>query len=168
VTNDKGDSSAYEAYGLALADAVDSAFVHWLESVVATRFDDCIPASSSSAIDEAIEQARLNTNRLLTELAVADVTSPLSGPLERIRRAVQPLAEVLDAAGATRPRRDPVDVEMRPADVYAIGPHAFAELGEDVHVAGISWGAAKAHQHMQRQRDVTEPEVADNASDRVE
>jgi len=150
---DSGIDDDYASYGMALADAVDSRFVDWLTSTVATRFPTGFSDADHPRVLTAIDDARVEAQRLLHELAQAPVTEPLSGPLERIRQAVHPIAEVLDEAGASRPRRDPVDAEMRPDDVYAIGPHSFIDLGDDVHAAGIQWGAAKAYVHMQRRQN---------------
>ena len=39
-----------------------------------------------------------------------------------------------------------------PDDVYAIGPLAWIDMGDDVHEAGISWGAWKAATVLTRRR----------------
>ena len=39
-----------------------------------------------------------------------------------------------------------------PDDVYAIGPLAWSDLGEEVHEAGITWGAWKAATVLVRRR----------------
>ena len=134
------------AYGADLVAAVDLAIGPWLLEQCNALLDGSPPASITQVIDDVAADA----HRLLLELTTADIDLPLSGPLERIRRAVAPLTAALDAAGATRPNRDPFDIEMRPDDVYALGPMAFTDLGEDVHTAGITWGAAKAYLHQQR------------------
>ncbi len=145
------DEAAFERYGLDLVAAVNAAIRPWLNSVVAARIGPAtVPPETTAEIDAAIEKIATQVNRSLTELATADVDEPLSGPLERIRRETTPLVGALDDAGATRPRRDPVDTEMRPDDVYAIGPYTFMDLSTDVHDAGIAWGAAKAFLHRSR------------------
>ena len=37
-----------------------------------------------------------------------------------------------------------------PNDIYALGPRAWSDFGEDVGDAGLRWGAAKAMVHRQR------------------
>lgn len=65
---------------------------------------------------------------------------------------MSPITGALIAADIPPPARDPIDVEMRPNDIYGFGPHTFIELGQRVHDAGIAWGAAKAYLHVQRRR----------------
>lgn len=144
--------SEYERYGLELVAAVDTAIRPWLLDVLAHRFGGDIPPASQQRAEAAVEAAAAEAHRLLTELATADPATPLSGPLERLRRSVSPVTDLLGEAQAQRPRRDPVDIEMRPDDVFAIGPLAFTDLSAEVHDAGITWGAAKAYMHTQRVR----------------
>ncbi len=150
------DDEAYERYGLALVDAVDVAIRPWLLDVLADRFGGDIPPASQQRAQAAVEAAATEANRLLTELATADPAMPLSGPLERLRRSVTPVTDLLVDAQVPRPRRDPVDIEMRPDDLYAIGPLSFTDLSAEVHDAGITWGAAKAYVHTQRVRTSTD------------
>lgn len=141
------EAEAYTSYGLALVSAVDAAIGPWLQGVVLDRFGGTIPDENQGLMEAAIEAAAVDAHWLLTELAVASADTPLSGPLERIRRAVKPVNDALAAAGVPQAHRDPVDVEMRPEDIYAIGPFTFIDLSAEVHDAGISWGAAKAYIH---------------------
>ena len=141
------------AYGADLVAAVDAAIRPWLTD----RSSQLLNGTPSREVGAAIDDVASEAKRLLTELTTTDIDQPLSGPLERIRQAVARLTPTLDAAGATRPGRDPFDAEMRPDDVYALGPMAFTDLGEDVHVAGITWGAAKAYLHQQRRRATESP-----------
>ncbi len=147
------------AYGADLVSAVDAAIRPWLRD----RSSTVLSGGPSPEVDEAIEKVATEANRLLLELTTTDIDQPLSGPLERIRQAVGSLTPALDAAGATRPARDPFDAEMRPDDVYALGPMAFTDLSEEVHVAGITWGAAKAYLHQQR-RLATDPPNSDSSA----
>ena len=144
------DDAAYLAYGVALVDAVDEAIRPWLLSLVELRCGGAVPDGAESAVNHSIEQSAEAAHRALSELAHADVDSPLSGPLERIRNSMGPITAVLSSLDVAQPRRDPMEVEMRPDDIYSLGPLTFLDLGDDVHSAGITWGAAKAHVHMSR------------------
>ncbi len=140
----------YLHYGMELRSSIEASFEPWLRATLGQRRSDgaspvdAFPDAVESAIAGAREQAIANITRLIE----ADVSEPLSGPLEQLRQAVSDLALVLDAHDFTRPNRDPYDQEMRPADVYNLGPLSFMDLGEDVQAAGITWGAAKAHLHL--------------------
>jgi len=60
--------------------------------------------------------------------------------------------ELLDGAGAARPPRDEFETRAMPDDVFAVGPLAWVDLGDEVHEAGISWGAWKAATVLTRRR----------------
>jgi hypothetical protein len=149
----KSDDEKYADYGAALVLAVDASIRPWLQHVVGLRIgsDDFSPA-----LNRAIEDAALEVHTALTALAMADVDQPLSGPLERIRQAIARLTPHLLDAGAVPSARDPFDVQMRPDDLFALGPMAFVDLGDAVHTAGITWGAAKAHLHQKRRQGSSE------------
>lgn len=141
------DEQRFEQYGQALHSAVARAFSPWLTALLESRSGESqLPEEVLAAIDAAATEAVSNIETLVR----SDVDTALSGPLEQIRRAMTELAPVLDAHGFERPPRDPVDSEMRPDDVHGLGPMAFMDLGDEVHEAGIAWGAAKAYLHRQR------------------
>lgn len=142
------DEVRYVEYGEALRTAVGAALGPWLNREVA-RLSGATPSGDASL---AIAEVVLDADARLNELVHADVDVPLSGPLERIRQAVVAITPVLDAAGAPRPNRDPFDEARAPDDVFALGPFSFADLGDDVHNAGIAWGAAKAYLHQARRK----------------
>ena len=147
MTNDQNSDDAKMAqYGAELVAAVDAAIKPWLQQ----RSSELLKSEPPEDIINTIDLVAVEAHRLLVELTTADIDQPLSGPLERIRRAVAPLTEALDAAEARRPTRDSFDAEMRPDDVFDLGPMAFTDLSEAVHAAGITWGAAKAYLHQQR------------------
>ena len=138
---------AYVEYGEQLRNAVASSLKPWLADQVQVRF-----GIDPAHVDAEIDEVAVSVHARLSELVHADVDTPLSGPLERIRSGVELLGPRLQELGATPPVRDPFDVRVRPDDLYALGPIAFADLGEEVHMAGISWGAAKAYLHQARRK----------------
>ena len=143
------DDEKYADYGTALAAAVDRSIRPWLRQIITLRTGS---AQLDATITQAIETTSADVNDLLLTLASADVDEPLSGPLERIRRAVSQLTPLLSEMGAEPIKRDPFDVQTRPDDIFALGPMAFADLSDEVQNAGITWGAAKAHLHQKRRR----------------
>ena len=142
-----GDDAKYLEYGQRLADAIAADIGPWLQTELAKTLDD--PDDELQALLRSVES---ETKRAITELVTADVDIPLSGPLERIRRSIEPLTEALGERQVPAPLRNPLDVEMRPDDRYGFGPMTFLDISPEVHEAGIAWGAAKAHLHMQRRR----------------
>lgn len=146
---DASDEAKFLNHGQRLHRAISGAIRPWLDAVIETRIAN---TSIADQLDETLDEITLAVDRSITELINADVDQPLSGPLERIRREVEPLNDLLDRLGVSPPHRDAVDVQMRPADRHALGPMTFRDLGDDVHEAGITWGAAKAHLHLQRRQ----------------
>ncbi len=145
--DERSDEEKYVDYGRALRAAIDEAIAPWLLATLEQRREH-IPDEVLAAVDRVRSTAFEN----LTTLVEADVERPLSGPLEQIRRAVSTLTAVLDEYGFERPKRDPFDEQMQPDDVHGLGPASFLELSEEVQIAGITWGAAKAHLHKSRRR----------------
>lgn len=103
------------------------------------------------ADDPEVQRVTAEVTRLvaqrLDELIVADVNEPRSGPLECIRQSLDPVTALLQGLAVDPAERDPFEERVRPDDPYALGPMSFLELGPEVHVAGIEWGAAKAFLH---------------------
>lgn len=153
TSSEANDEAAYLAHGQALVAAVERSITGWLEARLEDRAGRPI-SELGGEVDRDISAASTRVIESLTTLVTADVDEPLSGPLERIRVAIAPLTDVLAAAGAPQTRRDPFDAASRPDDLYELGPMTFLDLGEEVHEAGITWGAAKAYLHRQR-RDAT-------------
>ena len=87
--------------------------------------------------------------RALLEL---DVDSQPTGPLAVVRTVVVHPTRVLAGAGVPPVERDEFAERAFPDDVYDLTPGSFRDLGENVHEAGLRWGAAKAHMTLARRR----------------
>ena len=127
--------------------AVDAAYAPWLRSrlrVVAGRDD----ASFDAVVDEASAWVRTE----LAALLAADVEEQRANPLQLLRDAARFATPVLESLGVPAPERDEFESRAMPGDTYGIGPIAWMDLGEDVHEAGISWGAWKAATVISRHR----------------
>lgn len=147
LNDNRSDDEAFAKYGADLHHAVSEAIRPWLRGSVAPLIPEI-----DAALDDVLLDIARNVEEAIRVLVDADVDAPLSGPLERIRQAVTPLNSALAERGAPQPQRNPLDVEMRPHDIYELGPMTFRDLSDDVHDAGIAWGAAKAHMHLRRNR----------------
>jgi hypothetical protein len=135
--------------GASLVDAVRAALPGWVRAQVA-RFDPLL--ASSEATDEAVTQALAQVVPALQTLVGLDVDQQRTNPLSVVRSASRFPSEVLADAGVRPPRRDPVDTEMFPLDVYGLVPARWLDLGDAVHEAGIVWGAWKAKTVLDRRR----------------
>lgn len=140
------DAQQYAAHAEALRRAVLDAVPAWIDRVLEPF---AVPSDAADRETAAAETVAGIDERLAV-LAASDPDVAMSGPLELIRQSTVPLQRWLADRGASAPTRDPWDVRSSPDDVYALGPMTFRDLSEEVHVAGITWGAAKAHIHLRR------------------
>ncbi len=106
-----------------------------------------------AAVDTAAAEAAAFVETRLGALLATDIDAQASTPLTVLRDAARFPVQVLHGAGAQPvPRPDTVRWAF-PNDPFEVTPATFADLGEDVHQAGIMWGAAKASIHLTRRRD---------------
>jgi hypothetical protein len=142
------------AYGLALADVVKAAVPAFVVRVVADRsvaFANPIdPESFEVALAQLGQDVTTALDPTLRAFLTSDVDSQRTTPLTIIRNHMAPVTELLRRVGCAHADRDPFDESAFPYDVFAVGPHAWADFGEAVHEAGLRWGAAKAMAHRQR------------------
>ena len=85
-------------------------------------------------------------------LRLLDTDQQWTNPLSLIRSAINYPNRILAAAGVAEADRDDQSARFQPEDVYDLAPASFADLDPELHDLGISWGAAKAHLHLQRHR----------------
>ncbi len=143
-------------YGIALADAVQAAMPTFVAGLLQDRAT-AVPTPDTSATVSA-EVAKLGTtvtssvDQALRAFLTSDVDTQRTTPLTIIRNHMAPVTEFLQSLNCEHATRDPFDESAFPADVFAVGPHAWADFGEAVHEAGLRWGAAKAMAHRQRHR----------------
>ena len=152
------DDRALAKYGDDLVRAVESSLGNWIEACVHSVLQEQgRPVDNETAT--LIGAARLDATRdVVAELRAVlalDVDQQRKNPLSILRAAVRYPTQVLRAAGAKPIERDEFDEQSFPDDEFALTPAAFADFGPAVHDAGIVWGAAKAHVHLQRRRGPT-------------
>lgn len=130
-----------------LLESVHAAYGDWLKgrivSVLRTAGRDP-DAGTLARIDDVVTRAGAWVETELGRLLDTDVDDQRANPLHVLRGAARFATEMLEAAGAPRPRRDEFEARAMPEDPYGIGPLAWRDLGEAVHEAGIEWGAWKA------------------------
>ena len=86
-----------------------------------------------------------------------DAALPDDGGIVEIRAGGGPRTDhraVVELAvlGVPEPQRDEFERSAMPDDTYALGPVAWIDLGQEVHDAGIEWGAWKAAVIISRRR----------------
>ena len=149
------DDRALARYSDELVRAIESSIGDWVESRVQTvllaqhrRIDEPTAALIAAVRHDA-------TSEVLSELRAVlalDIDEQRTNPLSILRAAVRYPTRVLRAVAAQPVERDEFDERAFPDDVFALTPAAFADFGPAAHDAGIVWGAAKAHVHLQRRR----------------
>ena len=149
------NSSQLEPYSQALFDAVLGAIpvwiarrIHEIVQAAPSGDKDAVAAQLASVTQQTQEFVREHLQQLLSE----DVDAQRSNPLHILRRSTAIATEVLQSAQIPPVHRDEFYKSALPDDVYAIGPHTWRDLSEEVHEVGITWGAWKAATVIQRRR----------------
>ena len=135
-------------YATDLLRAVGAAYGPWLRARVrgiAGRDDERFDAVVAEATGWVVTELRA--------LLAQDAEEQRTNPLQLIRDAARFVTPVLESMGVAAPGRDEFETRAMPDDTYAIGPLAWADMGEEVHEAGITWGAWKAATVISRHRD---------------
>lgn len=102
-----------------------------------------LPAEPAG-LDEALAQGSEWLGATLADLLSRPFVDQRRGPLEVFQEAMRYPTRCLAAAGAEPVVRDPVAEEALPGDVYDLAPASTRDLGEEVWLAHLRWGAAKA------------------------
>ena len=133
----------------ALLDAVAAAVGPWIRGRVTQLAADRMSDAQVESIVAAVSDRAMVDLRALLSL---DVELQRANPLHVLRSAAAVATSALRAADVPPVQRDAVESESMPDDVYALGPFTWRDLSEDVHDAGITWGAWKAAVIISRRR----------------
>ena len=149
------DASALEPYADDLYQAVTRAIPRWITTQVSEIASLSIDETSQefqSALADVAKQTHQEVSQNLLTLLVTDVDAQQSNPLHVLRASTSFATQMLQSFGAEPARRDEYEMRAMPHDVFSIGPLTWRDLGEEVHDAGISWGAWKAATILTRRR----------------
>ncbi len=138
-----------------LSEAVDAALAGWVVRAVESRASSWTGTLESGWLDDARaagERAREEVGARLRSLLAQDVDEQRTNPLGVIRTAVRYPTEVLQRAGVPPVVRDDFLESTFADDVYGLAPASWRDLGDEVHEAGIVWGAWKASTVLGRRR----------------
>ncbi|MDH3302728.1 MAG: hypothetical protein OES24_19695 [Acidimicrobiia bacterium] len=153
----EGDDERFHRHGSELAAAVEAALPAWVRASV----ERTVPPGSLSAdaaakldadIDAAGRAAATDIGGRLRDLLARDIGDQWTNPLSILRAAAVYPTRILAARGIAPVERDRHARRIHPDDVYDLTPGSFADFGPEVHELGITWGAAKAHLHLQQRR----------------
>jgi len=140
-----------DEHATALAEAIEAALPVWVERSVRSRL---AAAGTSGQVTEATAEAgrraAAEVGGAVRRLLAVDVDEQPTTPLALLRGAVRYPTEVLRAAGVPPARRDRVQEQLFPDDVYDLSPASFADVDPSLFEPGLRWGAAKAFVHKQR------------------
>jgi hypothetical protein len=142
-------------YAQRLLDAVVAAVPQWVDANVrklVRRHVGVVNDDVAAAIVVAGKEAQEYVSMHLLTLLSTDVDEQTSNPLQILRHSARFPTQVLLEASVPTLQRDHFDEQINPDDVYGLGPYTWRDLGEEVHDAGIEWGAWKAATVLSRRR----------------
>jgi hypothetical protein len=151
----KPEALELEPYPADLYQAVIRAVPAWITKQVSEIASLSINETSkefTSALADVVEHILHGVSRDLLVLLATDVDAQQSNPLHVLRESTSSATQLLQTFGATPARRDEYEERAMPNDLFSIGPLTWRDLGEEVHDAGISWGAWKAATILTRRR----------------
>ncbi len=139
-----------EEYPKVLFHVIHRSYPEWLGTRVAQLANGKVPAAE---IGNTVHQCLRTLDSQLLDLLATDVDAQRSNPLHVIRLSTVGANTLLQTYEVETPLRDQFEIEAMPHDIYAIGPLTWKDLGDEVHDAGIAWGAWKAATVLTRRRN---------------
>lgn len=145
------DEAALVTYAMALAESVDAVIGDWIRWSIADRAPG---VATTPQADQAVEQGSVEISAELRLLLAQDIAEQSEGPLQVLRRGVRFATAVLADADVPVQVRDDFAARAFPDDVYDLSPASFGAVHASLHEPGLIWGAAKAHVHLRRRREM--------------
>ena len=146
------DDRKLAGYAETLIDGLNLHVPAWVERTLTDRLQRPFDLDASPATAAAVTTALAAVGELLR----TDVDAQVANPLAIIRSLVPSMTAVLVDGGVPAVGRDPDAEWLFPDDHYDLTPGNFSDLHPDLHLPGLTWGAAKAHVHLQRRRTESE------------
>ena len=151
--DDPDDAAALARYAAALADGLVGALAGWVERSMVERIVAFRGVATATERADAATTGRLLVDEVeprLRQLLASDIDVQTTTPLQVVRGAVHLPTEALRAMGIPPVRRDDFDARQFPDDDYDLAPRSFADIDTGLQEPALTWGAAKAHVHLQR------------------
>lgn len=151
------DAERFAQIGLELLDAVDAVLRAWVERTILTAAErlagpEALTEGLLADAGAAAEAAHREALPALRALVDADAEAQRVNPLQILREAARHPTAVLAAHEIQPARRDAIQQEALPLDVYDIAPATWADIDASLVDPGIRWSAAKAHLVLVRRR----------------
>jgi len=142
-------------YPQRLHDAVVANVPRWIERITLLACEGQ-SVDRRDAVQAVLSNVKADTQAFVQEqlgvLLSTDVDQQRTNPLEVLRASTRFATAALRDTGVPAPARDEFQQRLDPDDEYLLGPMSWMDLGEDVHEAGIEWGAWKAATVLTRRR----------------
>lgn len=143
-------------YSQMLFDACVAAIPEWITNRiqhVCLMSGGIIPEIVTTKVADVALATQAQVQIDLMALLSVDVDAQRTNPLQVLRGSTLKATALLVEAGIPPVRRDEFEVRSMPNDMFSLGPLTWRDLGDDVHDAGIQWGAWKAAMIISRRRD---------------
>ena len=143
-------------YSQTLLDACVAAIPQWITNRiqhVCLVSGGIVPEIVTTKVAGVAHATQAQVQIDLMALLSVDVDAQRTNPLQVLRGSTLMATALLIEAGIPPVRRDEFEVRSMPDDMFALGPLTWRDLGDDVHDAGIEWGAWKAAMIISRRRD---------------
>lgn len=147
-TEASSDDAKLAQYAEALRAGLVTHTGTWVEAIVGARV-------APDRLQPIVTALGSEIDRVLTEVAElldTDIDGQRANPLALMRSLVPPITRALRDERVPVVTRDPDATRLFPDDVFDLTPGAFTDIHPELHLPGLSWGAAKAHVHIQRRR----------------
>lgn len=158
MNSDRGESPAeaklLATHANALLDALRTTVERWAVNTLVSRS----PADAHQRVQKGADRIRNYVRESvlpdLTSLLGADIDAQWTSPLEIVRSLVVPITAELQTLDVPPPQRDASSIALHQDDLYNIAPATFADVDPSLHDLGLAWGAAKAHVHLRRHKEM--------------
>ena len=153
--DDADDAARLVQYSADLVAGIEAALPRWVDAQVVRimlAWSGEVPAAVRDEAGRAGRAARDELGPQVRALLALDIDEQRSNPMTIVRRAAAYPTAVLRSVGVPPVERDSSAEAQFPDDDYDLVPTRFADLDPSLHEAGLLWGAAKAHIHLQRRR----------------
>ena len=143
-------------YSQRLCDACVVAVPEWITNRihnVCLMSSGIIPEIVTTKVAGVAHATQAQVQIDLMALLSVDVDAQRTNPLQVLRGSTLMATALLIEAGIPPAQRDEFEVRSMPDDMFALGPLTWRDLGDDVHDAGIEWGAWKAAMIISRRRE---------------
>ncbi|MEZ5246445.1 MAG: hypothetical protein R2707_15190 [Acidimicrobiales bacterium] len=144
------DEARLAAIARELTGLLERLVPEWLHRCASTVAPDLASDQLEAAISDTMDALVPELRRVLS----ADVDAGAGNPLAAIRAATGGITRLLVDRRAVPPPRDEFDVRAFPDDLFGFGPASFADIDPTLHEPGLLWGAARAHVHLRRRREL--------------